>query len=370
MIAKSVRFWAAPLLLVAIITAAIGAATIVRGVMPARDSGRVADDPNDPGVSSEKKTLTARDEQERADALTRGVPTSANPEHRLRTPTPEAWPTGIREHPNPRDGNIFENSWQNDIDGVHVQVFAGSDRRDRTQGVVEVNKTSMDYKPLDGGGVFRTGPDGPLRIASEKGNRVRIVSAKGEEFEYDASTDTFSTLTTPCCTLQLDLNSKTAGVQPSVVLGSPGDVSIDVVFGNTASSLASFNFKLVYDDTRMAPVDSGASELDGNPDLNDAVLGKGWSCSLPAGSGTPDIDPEKGPGRGVAFLSCYTTGATVNITGSTVVATLRMHVTASGTTSVDITEATFARPDGTELGSCNPVVVTEMTCVGGSAYLP
>jgi hypothetical protein len=168
-----------------------------------------------------------------------------------------------------------------------------------------------------------------------------------------------------CCTLQLDLDPLIIDVQATAVVSVGNDIAIDVIFGENAGPLGALQFKVVYDDTILTPL-AGGTGVNGNPDLNDAVTGTAWTCSLPAGSGTPDIDPVSGPGHGVALLSCFTTTSPVTITTGTVLATLRLHVAAGGQADLAIAEAALGSHEGVELGSCNPVVDTEMTCVGGT----
>jgi hypothetical protein len=160
------------------------------------------------------------------------------------------------------------------------------------------------------------------------------------------------------------------GAQSIVSVPGPQDISIPVMFGDSAGDLEAFNFKLVYDDTRLTPITGGGGTLNGNPDFNESALGGNWTCSVPSGSATPDIDPAAGPGHRVAFISCYTTGSPVAISAQTIIATLRLHVVASGTSSVAISEAAFFHPGDDEIGSCNPVIAVEMTCVDGSVSAP
>lgn len=169
-----------------------------------------------------------------------------------------------------------------------------------------------------------------------------------------------------CCSLQLDMDPATPGIQATRTVSGQQDISIDVVLGDTVGELGGFNFSLIYDDTRLTPVTPGATGINGNPDFNDAALGAGWNCSMPGTSGLADIDAATGAGHGVAFLSCFVTGAPPSVSTATVIATLQLRVTATGPSDIAIADANFAHYDATEIGSCNPVVNVELTCAGGS----
>jgi hypothetical protein len=167
-----------------------------------------------------------------------------------------------------------------------------------------------------------------------------------------------------CCSLQLDMDPVTPGLQPALTVNGQQDISIDIVLGDDVGEFGAFDFNLVYDDTRLAPI-GGGSGLNGNPDFNDAALGTGWNCGAGL-SGQPDIDPETGPGHGVAFISCYVTGQAPTLGVPTAVATLHLRFLAAGDAAIDIADAHFAHYDATDIGSCNPVIYQAMTCAGGS----
>lgn len=166
-----------------------------------------------------------------------------------------------------------------------------------------------------------------------------------------------------CCSLTLDPDASVPGTQPGLFTTVGAPVEIDVLLGDAAPSVSALNFRIVYDDTILMPL-PGASGGDGNPDFNEAVLGSGWSCALPAESGQPDSDPLTGPGHGVALLSCFTNGQTSSISGPSVIAKMRFTAIAPGNTSLEIREAAAADSSFTELGSCEPVALVEMTCSG------
>jgi len=192
--------------------------------------------------------------------------------------------------------------------------------------------------------------------------RSEELAPDGHVRQYTVTT-TFEVLPS-CCSLQLDMDPATPGVQPAISVSGPQDISVDVVLGNNIGPLAAFNFKLIYDDTRLSP--AGALP---DPAVNIAALGSGYACGLPATSGQPDIDPATGAGHGVALLSCFNTQG-VTLSAPTVLATLRLHVNASGQSTVTLADAGAGNDQGAELGSCEPVYAREMTCVGGSVTAP
>jgi hypothetical protein len=153
-------------------------------------------------------------------------------------------------------------------------------------------------------------------------------------------------------------------VQAARVVGGAQDVNIDVVLGDNVGNVSAFDIKILYDDTKLTPGAAGSGGLDGNPDFNDAALGTGWNCGQ-AGSPSPDVDAATGALHGVAFLSCYATGAGATVASATAIATLRLHAAAATDTGIELSEVHITHSDATELGSCNPIVLVEMTCAGG-----
>jgi hypothetical protein len=172
-----------------------------------------------------------------------------------------------------------------------------------------------------------------------------------------------------CCSLQLDMDPATPGVQPSLTVGGPQDINIDIVLGDSVGNLGAFDLSLAYDDTRLTPGAAGSGGLNGNPDFNESALGGTWNCGL-GGSPSADTDAATGPGHGAALLSCFTTAAGSDIAAATVIATLRLHVAASGTSSITIGSAHFAHYDTTDIGTCDAVAGGTMTCADGSVTAP
>lgn len=166
-----------------------------------------------------------------------------------------------------------------------------------------------------------------------------------------------------CCSLVLDVRDE-EGAHPSRAIVRPTTIVANLVLSGVSQQVGSVEFRLVYDDSALRPA-PGAGGADGNPDLDEAGLGTGWSCSLPAGSGTPDIDSATGPGHGVALLVCHKTDPYVTPSDPVTIATFTFDVIAPGTHTVEIREAAIAGPAAAPVGSCNPVLDIEMTCIGG-----
>ena len=173
----------------------------------------------------------------------------------------------------------------------------------------------------------------------------------------------------PTTSLQLDMDPATPGLQSVRSVSGLQDINVDIVLGDDVGSLGALDFTLVYDDTRLTPGAAGAGGLAGNPDFNESALGGTWNCGL-GGSPSADTDAATGPGHGVALLSCFTTAAGSDIAAATVIATLRLHVAASGTSSITIGNAHFAHYDTTDIGTCDAVAGGTMTCAGGSVTAP
>jgi hypothetical protein len=165
------------------------------------------------------------------------------------------------------------------------------------------------------------------------------------------------------------MDPATPGVQASRSVNGPQNINIDIVLGDNVGSLGALDVSLVYDDTRLTPAGMGSGGLDGNPDFNDGALGVAWNCGL-GGSPSPDIDEATGPDHGVALLSCFTTAQGATVGSATAVATLRLHVAASGTSDITIGSAHFSHNDATDIGTCDAGGGGTMTCAGGSLTAP
>lgn len=308
-------------------------------------------------------------------AVAAGLPTPSNPDGVLKPVPAEAWPEGLFTEVNSFGAWVFTSAWGAELPEQHLRVYAGYPSDDPDSGVIVIRYTYKDFRaaPTTGNRIIQVpSSKGALRvIAGDAARSVRLLSNSGRPYRLDVATGNVTELAASsgaaaCCSLALDANSNTSGVQPTGGYEVNSIASLAVIAGEDLGDLSAFNFKLIYDDTRLAPVAAAGGPLEGNPDFNQQALGAQWTCSLPAGSATADIDPETGPGHGVAFLSCFTTSAAPVITNGAVVATLLLQVLAQGESSIEIGEANFGHADGVEIGSCAPVTTTEMTCVGAT----
>ena len=127
----------------------------------------------------------------------------------------------------------------------------------------------------------------------------------------------------------------------------------------------------MYDqDYFSAPTVSTGSDLDRNPDANQSVLqatGRSWVCSPPPPSGDTDSDPA----IGVAFISCYSTGASAGPdfdSSGSVIATINFTVLniATQVSNLSLRNVNLYGANGVEIGSCAPTVTVEATCTDAS----
>lgn len=104
--------------------------------------------------------------------------------------TPDSeWPSGIfegRQPPFPSSYVRISNHWQSLLDGVYVQVYAGALTSDPDQGLVITVRTSRQGAPLGNQTVFAPRRGGALRIDSAVGSELRLISAAGDTYTFDA----------------------------------------------------------------------------------------------------------------------------------------------------------------------------------------
>lgn len=170
----------------------------------------------------------------------------------------------------------------------------------------------------------------------------------------------------------LDLDASTPGIQSSRDV-RVGDVIRAAVVISNSPGVANFNFTLRYDKTKLfSPTITGGPATDRNPDLNVDALGGAaaqWEC-LPAPAGDLDDIPDsnlgnKDPNVGEAFLSCFTFGY-VTPPGTYVLATVEFQAVAAGDVTFSFSEVAIATQGSAPIGSCDPVLDTEIPCVGAT----
>jgi hypothetical protein len=112
-------------------------------------------------------------------------------------PTEPAWVRGIIDSgqaPFPSSVYSFTNQWQDVVNGEHANVYAGSLRSDRSQGIVALEFTAIDITgPATQGGVYATPTrSGALRIVAASAGRLIVLAENGARFAFDLSTRSFA----------------------------------------------------------------------------------------------------------------------------------------------------------------------------------
>ncbi len=123
------------------------------------------------------------------------------PKHPPHGPLPasaftQPWAAGIIESgqaPLPGDLYVINNQWQEQVDGVHLSVYAGSEAQDPSEGVLIVITTSLDLQTTVGPHAYLTPTHtGALQITGAKGQYLVLTSTNGARFSF---------LVTPGCAM-------------------------------------------------------------------------------------------------------------------------------------------------------------------------
>jgi hypothetical protein len=322
-------------------------------------------------LTGEKSRLWAEARQRHIDALNSPIPTSSNPNHtRKPTPIPSRVKAGFSPRVNSFGGFVFLNSWTGPVNGGVVEIYAGYKAGEPEKGALLFRDMDEFGNPRENDHSVKLPQSGALRIVSlGRATSIGAVAPDGSVYSISPEQKTAErtspaqqSLAEGCCSLMVDL-SREEGVQPDG--GGPvgSTVTATLILGGNPGEVTAFNFKLTYDDTHLTPA-AGAGGANGNPDFLESTFGSGWTCTLPSNSGTPDMDPQTGPGHGVAFLSCFTTGPATNITTAPI-ATMTFTASAVGTTDLELQDVQFGNPAGEEIGSCLPLITYEMACGSG-----
>lgn len=171
--------------------------------------------------------------------------------------------------------------------------------------------------------------------------------------------------------IALDCAPALPGIQHECVL-APGAVAatLDVVFGNVdfdGEDVSSFYLSILGSNQVVFHPPPGLDfDLDANPDFRDPIapeIGE-WHCTPPAPN--PDADPS--PYSSDSFLSCFVVDIGNPIPAGTTQVLARLHLTVlgSGSGSFSLANAAVGNFIGVELGSCNPVSITEAACFGAT----
>ena len=107
-------------------------------------------------------------------------------------PAPSAstvWRSGIIQSglsPLPSEEFAVANQWQDVVGGIHVNVFAGASRKDTTQGVLVVMRTSANFVPLGTTMVSVPSHTGALHIESASvSNVLTVQSTSGQSWVFN-----------------------------------------------------------------------------------------------------------------------------------------------------------------------------------------
>jgi hypothetical protein len=142
-----------------------------------------------------KRAEVQRAEQQRLAALSLPRPNKVPVPTKKFTTPPENWPSGIfvnGQAPFPGSVYSFENQWQGMLNGVHVNVYAGSLRHDRQQGLLIMTTTSMDLQARSSDIYFTPYKAGPLTILAQDGPALRLAGQSGARFVFNLSSRTWA----------------------------------------------------------------------------------------------------------------------------------------------------------------------------------
>lgn len=99
--------------------------------------------------------------------------------------TPPKWPCGIFKSPPPFPSTVrIMNDWSCDVYGEHVQVFAGSMRKNPSQGMLFIIARSLDLHHTGGDKFYGPAGEGPLSVVSYKGTVLKIRTGTGNYFYF------------------------------------------------------------------------------------------------------------------------------------------------------------------------------------------
>ncbi len=105
-----------------------------------------------------------------------------------------AWRSGIIDSglaPFPAAMYQFENQWHEIVNGAHLKVYAGALGKDPSEGVVVVQRISLDNR-AEAPREIRMPQAGSLRIIAAQRNLLTLRSSKGAEFTLNAVTGTLA----------------------------------------------------------------------------------------------------------------------------------------------------------------------------------
>lgn len=106
-----------------------------------------------------------------------------------------AWKSGIIDSglaPFPAAMYQFENQWHEIVNGEHLKVYAGSLGKGSSQGVVVVQRISLDNRAQAPQEIRAPAGAGSLRITSARENALTLRSSSGSEFTFNVAKTTLT----------------------------------------------------------------------------------------------------------------------------------------------------------------------------------
>jgi hypothetical protein len=106
-----------------------------------------------------------------------------------------AWRSGVIDSglaPFPAAMYQFENQWHEIVNGAHLKVYAGSLGKDASQGVVVIQRISLDNDAEPPQEIRAPAGVGSLRITAAQGTLLTLKSSQGAAFTLDAATRSLS----------------------------------------------------------------------------------------------------------------------------------------------------------------------------------
>lgn len=206
------------------------------------------------------------------------------------------------------------------------------------------------------------------------GAGASIVGLPFGRMDYHAFAELYhgSTDTTGYVHIAVDCDPASPGTQSDCTFaGFTQVVNVDITIANSTGSpvtLRAGNLKLTTDQTLLQPFPNFNVGAQGNPDVNDAVLGSG-SCSAPPPN--PDIDGS--PAVATSFLSCFEMlpATTLPADASHVpFATVHYADIAPGASTATLSLSDVALFDDAfvEIASCDPINSIAGLCFGATIH--
>jgi hypothetical protein len=112
-----------------------------------------------------------------------------NPHHMLvASATSQPWVSGIIDSgqaPFPADLYTINNQWQQEMDGMHLSVYAGSEAQEPAQGALIVMTISLDLQTSLGPQAYLAPSNaGALQITGSNGQSLLLTAMSGAHFTF------------------------------------------------------------------------------------------------------------------------------------------------------------------------------------------